>query len=281
MTQRQLTAHILRQYTAHLHNEDRSPGTIDKYIRDLRQFVLWLGNTPVRPDTAAHWRETLLAQGLAPVTINSKLAALNGLFHWLGWDDCCTRYLKVQRRMFRDASRELYRHEYERLVQTAHAQGKRRLALILETICASGIRVSELRYITVEAAHRGKAEIILKGKIRVILLTNRLCEKLLTYAGQKNIACGEIFLTTSGRTISRRQIWTEMKQLAQSAHIDPRKVFPHNLRHLFATEFYAASHDIVRLADILGHASVETTRIYLLTSSDEHLQQLEQLKLVS
>lgn len=278
---RYLGSEQLEQYRNYLQQEEHSEGTIDKYLRDIRQFMSWLHGEPIDRSQVSAWKNALFHQRLAPATINSKLAALNGLFRMLGWHDCHSSYLKVQRRMFRDAERELGRDEYEQLVQTAQLQGKHRLMLVMETICASGIRVSELRYITVEAAQRGKAEIMLKGKVRVILLTQKLCRKLLNYAAKEKIACGEIFLTADGTCLSRRQIWAEMKALAKQAGVDAHKVFPHNLRHLFATTYYSAYKDIVRLADVLGHSSVETTRIYLLTSGSEHLQQLEHLRLVS
>ena len=271
----------LSAFTCYLQNEERSAGTVKNYLRALRAFVSWQAGAPVDKAAISRWKEYLLEDGYAPVTINAMLAAVHSYLHFRGWDQFRVHYLRVQRRLFRDAERELGRNEYEQLVQTAQAQGKRRLMLVMETICASGIRVSELRYITVEAAQRGKAEIMLKGKVRVILLTQKLCRKLLNYAAKEKIACGEIFLTADGTCLSRRQIWAEMKALAKQAGLDAHKVFPHNLRHLFAITYYSAYRDIVRLADVLGHSSVETTRIYLLASGSEHLQQLEHLRLVS
>lgn len=268
-------------FTRYLQNEERSAGTVENYLRALRAFVSWQAGAPVDKAAISRWKEYLLEDGYAPVTINAMLAAVHSYLHFRGWDQFRVHYLRVQRRLFRDAERELGRNEYEQLVQTAQAQGKHRLMLVIETICASGIRVSELRYITVEAAQRGKAEIMLKGKVRVILLTQKLCRKLLNYAAKEKIACGEIFLTADGTCLSRRQIWAEMKALAKQAGVDAHKVFPHNLRHLFAITYYSAYKDIVRLADVLGHSSVETTRIYLLVSGSEHLQQLEHLRLVS
>ena len=268
-------------FTCYLQNEERSAGTVKNYLRALRAFVSWQAGAPVDKAAISRWKEYLLEDGYAPVTINAMLAAVHSYLHFRGWDQFRVHYLRVQRRLFRDAERELGRNEYEQLVQTAQAQGKHRLMLVMETICASGIRVSELRYITVEAAQRGKAEIMLKGKVRVILLTQKLCRKLLNYAAKEKIACGEIFLTADGTCLSRRQIWAEMKALAKQAGVDAHKVFPHNLRHLFAITYYSAYRDIVRLADVLGHSSVETTRIYLLVSGSEHLQQLEHLRLVS
>ena len=208
------------------------------------------------------------------------LAALNSLFRFLAWD-IRIKFLKIQRRMFRDQSRELTKEEFDLLVSTARAAGKERTALLLETMGGTGIRVSEVKYITVEAARQGRAEITLKGKIRVILLTNKLCRKLLKYARKNKIASGEIFITRSGKGLSRRQIGAEMKALCKAAGVDPRKVYPHNLRHLFARMFYKSCKDIARLADVLGHSSIETTRIYLVTTGAEHIRQLERLGLVS
>ena len=275
---------IPEQITAferYLRTEERSSGTIEKYLRDVRAFAVWLNGRIVTKETAAGWKEHLLDRHYAPVTINSMLAAINAFFRFVGWEDCRVKFLKIQRRMFWEASRELSREEYDRLLSTAHTLGRDRLALLMETICASGIRVSEVRYITVEAARQGQTEIALKGKIRTILLPDKLCRKLLKYARHKKIASGEIFRTESGKSLGRRQIWAEMKQLCKYAGVAPSKVFPHNLRHLFATTFYRACRDISRLADVLGHSSIETTRIYLLTTGSEQVKQMDQLGLVS
>ena len=264
-----------------LKNGDRSPGTIEKYLHDASDFALWLGQRELTRETAVQWREFLLQQNYAPVTINSMLSAVNSLFKFLGRGDCRIRFLRVQRRTFREQSRELTRAEYQKLLDTAAEQGQERLGLLMETICATGIRVSEVRYITVEAAQRGRAEISLKGKIRTILLPAKLCRKLLKYARKQKTASGEIFLTRSGKPVSRRQIWREMKTLCAKAGVESSKVFPHNLRHLFAATFYKVCRDIVKLADILGHSSINTTRIYLMTTGMEHARQLEKLGLVT
>ncbi len=187
----------------------------------------------------------------------------------------------IQRRAFRDTARELTKQEYDLLVRTARGLGNERLALVMETICATGIRVSEVKYITAEAVRCGRVEISLKGKIRTILLPGKMCRKLRKYAEKQKIASGEIFLTRSGASLSRRQIWAEMKRLCRRAGVAPSKVFPHNLRHLFAMAFYRASRDIAKLADVLGHSSIETTRIYLMTTGTEHVRLMEQLHLVS
>ena len=276
-----LTEERIAAYGRNLATEERSHGTIENNLRHVRIFAAWLNGTPATKEQAAGWKEYLISQGYAPTTINSMLAALNGLFRFLGWDECRVKFLKVQRRLFRDAGRELTRPEYEHLLETAKERGQDRLVLLMEAICATGIRVSEVRYITVEAAQRGRAEISLKGKIRTILLPRKLCRKLLKYAKKNKTVSGEIFLTRNGTSLSRRQIWAELKHLCKYAGVEPSKVFPHNLRHLFATIFYKACKDIVRLADVLGHSSIETTRIYLVTSGTEHIRQLERLGLVS
>ena len=277
----QLTVEQIASYGQFLYREERSSGTIEKYLRDINTFVQWLGDRDVTKELTATWKSRLLEQGYAPVTINSMLSALNGLLKFLGWNECQVKFLKIQRRLFRDTNRELTRSEYDRLLATAKELGRDRLALLIETIGATGIRVSEVKYITVEAARKGKAEISLKGKIRVILLSAKLCRKLLKYAKKQKTASGAIFRTKSGKDLSRRQIWAELKGLCERAGVAPTKVFPHNLRHLFATIFYKACKDIVKLADVLGHSSIETTRIYLVTSGTEHQRQLERLGLVS
>ena len=210
------------------------------------------------------------------------LAALNNLFRFLGWNECHMKFLKIQRKLFRDTARELTRTEYEQLIRTAEAQGKHRLALLMETICATGVRVSEVKYLTVEAARTGCAEISLKGKIRTILLPNKLCRKLLKYAKKQKIASGEIFLTGGGKPMSRCQIWAEMKRLCCAAGVAADKVFPPTIcGTCFAMVFYRTSRDIVKLADLLGHSSIETTRIYLVTSGAEHQRTLDRLGLIS
>lgn len=276
-----LTEETIAAYETALRQEEKAAGTIEKYLREVRAFAGWLGARPVSREAVAAWKTHRQTCGAAPATINSGLAALNGLFRFLGWEGCRAKFLKVQRRAFRDPGRELSRAEYGRLIATARKQGQETLALLMETICATGIRVSEIAYITVEAARAGKAEVALKGKIRTILLPGKLGKKLLRYAQTKKIASGAVFRTRSGHTFSRRQIWGMLKRLSKQAGVLPSKVFPHNLRHLFATTFYQVSKDIVKLADVLGHASIETTRIYLITSGQEHQRQLERMGLVN
>ena len=250
-----ITQEALQRFAAYLRREEKSTGTVEKYLRDTAGFTAHMDGAPVTKESAAAWRDELLARGYAPVTVNSMVAAVNALLRFLGWEDCRVKSLRLQRRAFRDPSRELNREEYERLV--AAAQGNSRLALLLEAICGTGIRVSEVKY------------------------PGKLCRKLLQYARKQKTASGEIFLTRSGKSLNRRQIWAEMKALCGKAGVEASKVFPHNLRHLFARTFYEVTRDIVRLSDVLGHSSVETTRIYLVSTGAEHARIMERLGLVS
>ena len=281
MTGRVITKTTIEQFEAYLHKEERSNGTVDNYIRNVRELAAWLAGQAVTKEQLVAWKDALQAKRLQPTTVNAKLAAIGCFLRVMGWQDCQVRFLRVQRRVFREKEKELTREEYEKLLAAAQQQGSARLALLLETICATGVRVSEVQYITVEAARRGRADVTMKGKIRTILIPNKLCRKLLKYAKQTKTASGKIFLTRNGTALSRKQIWAEMKSLCQAAGVSPGKVFPHNLRHLFATVLYRACHDIVKLADVLGHSRIETTRIYLVTTGFEYAKQLEQLGLVS
>ena len=270
----------INAFAQSLRQEERAQGTIENYLRHLRAFAAWLGGGELTPATAPAWKAELLAKGYAPGTVNAMLVPLNRFLDFLGYGNCKVKALRIQRRLFRENRKELTRQEYDRLLSTARAQGKERLALLMEAICATGIRVSEVRHLTVEAAREGRTEISLKGKVRTILLPRKLCRKLLQYAGRQSIASGEIFLTRGGRPLSRKQIWAEMKALCQAAGVRASKVFPHNLRHLFARIFYKACKDVAKLADVLGHSSIETTRIYLISTGVEHAKTLEGLRLV-
>ena len=276
-----ITLQDLDRFRNHLRRQERSPGTVENYLRYARAFASRLEGRGVTKELTAAWKEGLVAQGYAPATVNAMLAAVNSLLAFLGREDCRVKLLRIQRRLFRDPARELTGEEYRRLLDTARARGRERLALLMEAICATGIRVSEVKYLTVEAAKAGRTDVALKGKVRTILIPGKLCRKLLKYARKNRTASGEIFLTRSGKSLSRRQIWCELKSLCSQAGVEPSKVFPHNLRHLFAATFYQVHRDIARLADVLGHSSVETTRVYLATSGMEHSRQLDQLGLVT
>lgn len=259
---------------------EHSAGTVENYVRHVRAFMCWLDGNVVTKEAVSRWKQALCAQGLRACSVNGKLVALNRFLEFLGIGDCRVQLLRVQRSVFRDDSRELTRREYERLLSVARKHNKERLALVMETICATGIRVSELKHITVKALVRGRADIALKGKIRTILLPRKLCKKLDAYAGKAGIVEGELFLSKSGYSLSRKQIWADMKALCRLAGVMPSKVYPHNLRHLFARMFYKNSKDIVTLSDILGHTSINTTRLYLVSTGVEHRRQMERLALI-
>ena len=261
--------------------EEKSGATMEKYLRDIRAFICWLDGRDISKELTSEWKAHLVSQDYAPTTVNAMLSALNSLLEFLNLRECRVKFLKIQRRLFRDADRELTKDDYQRLLNTAHKLGKERLGLLVETIGATGIRVSEVAYITVEAVQQGKAEIALKGMIRTILLPVKLRRKLLKYAKKQKTASGAIFRTKSGKELGRRQIWAELKGLCKHAGVEAGKVFPHNLRHLFATVFYRTCRDIAKLADLLGHSSIETTRIYLVTSGTEHQREIDRLGLVS
>ena len=268
----------LATFQAELLRKEYSVGTAESYVRSIRAFARWSGGAVDR-GLVLTWKARLTAR-YAPATVNAMLAGLNRFFDFAGRPECRVKVLRLQRRSFREAERELDRGEYRALVRAARTLGRERLALVMETICATGIRVGEVPFITVEAACRGRTDVALKGKVRTIFIPDRLCRRLLQYARKQKITSGEIFLTRNGTPLSRRQIWAEMKGVCKYVGVEPSKVFPHNLRHLFATAFYRASRDIVKLADVLGHSSIETTRIYLLTSGAEHQRQLDRLGLV-
>ena len=281
MEKRIITKEHIVSFGQFLQEDERSAATVEKYLREVRLFAAFLEDREVSKTSVAQWKANLLAKNYNPTTINGKLSAIDRFLSFMGWEDCRVKHLRLQRRLFRESNRELTKEKYGRLIATAEEHGKERLSLLMETICATGIRVSEVRYITVEAAQAGKAEISLKGKIRTNLLPGKLCRKLLKYARKNKIAAGELFLTRSGRPLSRKQIWAEMKAICEKAGVEPGKVFPHNLRHLFARIFYRVCRDVARLADVLGHSSIETTRIYLVSTGVEHAWTLEQMKLIS
>lgn len=275
---RMMTAEKIEDYCVWLEQCERSRETIQKYKYCLVQFMSFMDDRPVGKDMVILWK-SLLREKLAPVTVNGAIAALNGFFKYCRWDDCKTRFLKITKNTFCQESRELSKQEYQRLVQTAMENGNERLALLLETICSSGIRVSELPFITVAAVLKGQAEVDCKGRIRTVLLTKKLCQLLQEYAKRKGIVEGMIFVTRNGRAVDRSNVWREMKKLGQEAKVGSEKIFPHNLRHLFARTYYSMTMDITKLADILGHRDINTTRIYTIESGSKHREKLESMDL--
>ena len=260
--------------------EERSLNTVRKYCQDIRQFKDWIGGEKVTKETLLGWKEFMILKGYKGTTINGKIISINAYFKYLGQIEYKMKLLKVQRKFFRESANDLKKEDYKKMIYTAKRLGKRRLLLIMETICTTGIRVSELKYITLNAIQEGKTEIFLKGKLRTILIPKTLCKKLKYYAKEKGIFCGELFITRSGKSISGKQIWAEMKALCYKAQVEASKVFPHNLRHLFARCFYERCKDISKLADVLGHSSIETTRIYLVSTYEGHMEILNKMDLI-
>ena len=268
----------IAEYEAYLRANEKAPATIEKYIRDVRAMLDCCGD-PLSREAVLGYKSHLMEQ-YAVRSANSMIASLNSFFDFLGRDDLKLRSLRFQREVYCKESRELTREEYERLCRTAQKKHNERLNLILQTICATGIRVSELEFITVEAVQRGEAVVSLKGKTRTVLIVAPLQKKLQRYIRERGLASGAVFVTRTGNPMSRTNIWREMKELCTDARVDPRKVFPHNLRHLFARIFYGLDKDIAKLADILGHSSIETTRIYIISTGSEHRKRMERMHLI-
>lgn len=280
MKGRILTEKMVADFSAYLKSEEKSENTIEKYLRDVRAFSVYLNGDEITKEAVIAYKSKLLSMNYAVRSINSMLASVNGLFSFLGWADLKVKSIKLQRQIYCSEERELTKAEYMRLVNTAKQKGNERLNLILQTICGTGIRVSELQYITVEAVKCGEAIVSLKGKTRTIFIVRELQKKLLRYAAEQGISSGTIFITRTGRPLSRTNIWREMKGLCEQAGVNPQKVFPHNLRHLFARVFYGIEKDIAKLADILGHSSINTTRIYIISTGDEHRRRMEYMRLI-
>ena len=259
--------------------EEKSRGTIEKYMRDIAVFLSFMEERPLDKETVILYKRDL-EERYAASTANSMLVAMNRFLAYIGRHDLTVKLLKVQKQMFCRREKELSKAEYQRLVQAAQQKGNRRLVLLLQTICATGIRVSDLRFITAEAVRRGRAEVNGKGKWRMVFLPQKLQKQLQKYMKEQKIKTGYIFVTRSGRPMERTNIWSEMKKLCAAAHVSKEKVFPHNLRHLFARVFYGLEKDIAKLADILGHRSIETTRIYIMESGEEHRRRIEKMNLV-
>ena len=280
MKGRIITKSLLAKFKEHLIMEERSAATVEKYCRDVLCFSDFAGGNAVTKETAIAYKNKLKTEGYAVRSINSMLASINSLFAFLGWHDLKVRTIKIQQQIFCPEEKELTKKEYERLVNTAKTKHNERLCLILQTICGTGIRVSELQFITIEAAKRGEAVVSCKGKTRSVFIVSELKKKLLRYASEQGIRAGCIFVTRGGKPVSRTNIWRDMKSLCKEANVNPNKVFPHNLRHLFARVFYGIEKDIAKLADILGHSSINTTRIYIISTGTEHRQRMENMRLI-
>ena len=280
MEGRLLTKERIADFKKRLISEEKSVNTIEKYMRDVEAFAAFLDGREVMKELVIAYKQKLIEDGYAVRSVNSMLASINSLFSFRGWFDCKVKAIKQQRQIFCSEDKELTKDEYFRLLNAAKQKKNDRLNLIIQTICGTGIRVSELKFITVEAAKVGKATVNCKGKIRTVFIVKDLKKKLLQYAKEKHITVGPIFITRGGKPMSRTNIWREMKALCKDANVDPGKVFPHNLRHLFARTFYGLEKDIAKLADILGHSSINTTRIYIISTGTEHRRRMENMRLV-
>ncbi len=263
----------ITEFENHLLEEEKSAATVEKYIRDVTAFESFLhGKEPSKSELVRYKKS--IAERYAPASVNSMLVSVNGFLKFIGRPDCVVKLLKIQRQMFASEKKELTAAEYRRLLSAAK---NTRLALVIQTICETGIRVSELRYITVEAVNAGKAVVDCKSKKRIIFIPSPLRKVLLGYIKKADVKVGTVFVTKGGKPLNRSNIWREMKALCKSASVSADKVFPHNLRHLFARTFYSMERDIVRLADLLGHSSIDTTRIYTMETGKSHIFSLEKV----
>ncbi len=276
---KKITEMMISEFLSYLRNEEKSEETQKKYIRDVKAFIKWCNGAEIEKELVLKYKQEII-NDYAPASVNSMLSSLNSFFEFCGRYDLKVKALKIQRNIFAQKEKELTRSEYERLVRTAKDMGNRRLYLLMQTICSSGIRVSELQYITVESLKSESAKINCKGKIRNVFLPKELCRRLMQYAKSQKIKSGAVFVTRTGKPLNRSNIWSDMKKLCQRAGVGHKKVFPHNLRHLFARTYYSIQKDIVRLADILGHSSVDTTRIYTMETGEVHRRQIQKLGLL-
>ena len=277
--ERKITRKLLKDFEKNMFEDERSKATVEKYLRDLRYFADFANGRAIGKGLVLEYK-TELARTYALTSVNSMLAALNAFLRFVGWLDCCVKQFKIQKKAFCSEEKELSKAEYLSLVRTAERKNNERLSLLIQTICGTGIRVSEVEYITVEAVHRGEAIVSCKGKTRRVFIVSALRKKLLQYTKEHGIKSGMIFVTKNGKAMSRSNIWAEMKKLCKEAGVSPNKVFPHNLRHLFARTFYGIEKDIAKLADILGHSNINTTRIYIISTGAEHRRKMENMRLI-
>ena len=275
-----LTDGIINEFKRYLIDNDRSGYTVEKYIRDVIKFNDFACSDEITKETAGEYKNYLIRNGYSVRSINSMLSSVNAMFEYLDRNDLKVKTIKMQRSVYCPEDKELTRAEYQRLCSAAKMKKNNRLELIIETVCATGIRIGELKYITVESAKRGEAVVTLKGKTRYVFIPKELKRKLLRYASEQGIKSGMIFVTRTGKAVNRTNVWRDLKNLCKDAGVKPEKVFPHNLRHLFARTFYNIDKDIAKLADILGHSSIDTTRIYIISTGAEHRRLIEKMKLI-
>ncbi len=276
---REITEPMIKLYENYLLNEEKSTATLHKYIHDVNAFMLWLGARELNKLAVLEYKEGIIEK-YAPASVNSMISSLNSFFIFNNWHDLKVKALKIQRQIFANKDKELTKAEYERLLTAAKQKKNQRLYYLMQTICSTGIRVSELKYITTDAVKKGQAIINCKGKMRVVILPRELCKMLKRYVKENVIKNGSVFVSRNGKALDRSHIWQMLKGLCESAQVPKEKVFPHNFRHLFARTYYSLKKDIVRLADILGHSSINTTRIYTMETGDIHRRQIQKLGLL-
>lgn len=274
-----ITKNLVEKFKQYLIEEEKAGATVEKYIRDISAFAVWCDEAELSKSLVLRYKQEMMEK-YAPASVNSVLSSLNSFFEYNEWHGLKVKMLKIQKQIFAERSKELTKSEYERLLSAAKQKRNRRLYYLMQTICSSGIRVSELAFITVDAVSKRQATIKCKGKMRVVILPKDLCTMLLKYIKEEKITSGPVFITKTGKPLDRSTIWKMMKELCESAGVERAKVFPHNLRHLFARTYYSIQKDIVRLADILGHSSINTTRIYTMETFDVHCRQIQGLGLL-
>jgi len=268
----------LSDFEQWLAGEEKSRATVEKYLRDVRAFCVYAGRRRITKSLTVSWKESLMENGYTLNSVNSMIAGLNRYLDWLGASCCKLKSLRAQHETYSPAEKELTKSEYLRLLTASKKDS--RMHLLLQTICGTGIRVSELQFFTVESVRRGEIIVRCKNKTRRVLLPGKLKEMLLNYARKNGLTHGPIFVTRTGKPMDRSNIWAAMKKLCDAAGVLPSKVFPHNLRKLFARTFYELDKDLAKLADLLGHSSINTTRIYIMTTGTEHRRKLERLGLL-
>lgn len=278
MKERIISNEQIREFRNYLKREEKSAATCEKYVRDVGAFAGFLLGQPVSKESVVTWKKGLVEQGYAVRSVNSMLASVNSFLDFLGWHECRVKHLRIQRQIYCAEDKELTKAEYLRLLEAS--KKNEQLRMIIQTICATGIRVSELCWFTVEALEYGEITVNCKNKTRNILVPGKLRKRLLEYAKRKNIRCGAVFVGKMGKPLDRSCIWRQMKALCDRAGVKKSKVFPHNLRKLFAKTFYAVEKDIAKLADVLGHSNINTTRIYIMSSGAEHRKKVERLGLL-
>lgn len=276
---KKITNELIQKFKMYLINEEKSSATLEKYIRDVTTFMQWLDDRMVEKVIVVEYKQNLI-ENYAPASANSMLSSINSFFEYMEWFDCKVKTFKIQKQIFANKDKELSKAEYERLLMAAKSKQNKKLYMLMQTICSTGIRVSELRYITTDAVRKEEAVINCKGKMRVVILPKQLCRMLASYIKEQKILSGSVFITKNGKPLDRSNIWKLMKNLCENAGVSKDKVFPHNLRHLFARTYYSLEKDVVRLADILGHSSVNTTRIYTMETGEQHRIQIQRLGLL-